>query len=55
MFSEVNDKRDLIDPNKVKVVLQDFGTKLYRNEIESNKSSFIHLGIYGFKFGTSKK
>ena len=53
MFSDVNDKRDLIDPNKVKVVLQDsLAQNFYRNEIEPNKNSFIHLGIYGFKFST---
>ena len=55
MFSEVNDKRDLIDPNKVKVVLQDsLAQNFYLNEIEHNESSFIHLGIYGFKFSTLK-
>lgn len=53
MFSDVNDKRDLVDPNKVKVVLQDsLAQNFYRNEIEPNESSFIHLGIYGFKFST---
>ena len=53
MFSDVNDKRDLVDPNKVKVVLQDsLAQNFYRNEIEPNKSSFIHLGIYGFKVST---
>ena len=53
MFSDVNDKRDLVDPNKVKVVLQDsLAQNFYRNEIEPNKNSFIHLGIYGFKFST---
>ena len=53
MFSDMNDKRDLVDPNKVKVVLQDsLAQNFYRNEIEPNKNSFIHLGIYGFKFST---
>ena len=53
MFSDVNDKRALVDPNKIKVVLQDsLAQNFYRNEIEPNKSSFIHLGIYGFKFST---
>lgn len=53
MFSDVNDKRDLVDPNKVKVVLQDsLAQNFYRYEIEPYKSSFIHLGIYGFKFST---
>ena len=34
MLSDVNDKRDLVDPNKVKVVLQDsLAQNFYRNEI----------------------
>ena len=56
MFSEVTDKKDLVDPNKVKVVLKgSLAQNFYRNEIKPNDSSFIHLGIYGFKFSTLKK
>ena len=56
MFTEVSDKRDLVDPDKVKVVLKgSMAENFYRNETEPNDSSFIHLGIYGFKFRTLKK
>ncbi len=56
MFTEVSEKRDLVDPDKVKVVLKgSMAENFYRNETEPNDSSFIHLGIYGFKFSTLKK
>ena len=44
MFSDVNDKRDLVDPNKVKVVLQDsLAENFYRNKLTQQKF------IYSFR------